>query len=136
LKVENQVQPTPDAIREFLGVEGPVMMVNLLKFREKAAYPDGRDPDLPGREAYGRYAQAMEKLLEARGGRLEFGADVVGLLLGEVEELWDSVGIAYYPSTKALLEIASSAEFQAIEVHRLAGLDGQLNLTCKEGAIA
>ena len=67
MKVENQVQPSPNSIREFIAVEGPLMMVNLLKFREKAAYADGRDPDLSGREAYRRYAQAMKKLLEARG---------------------------------------------------------------------
>lgn len=136
MKVENQVQPSPDSIREFISVEGPVMMVNLLKFREKATYPDGRDPELSGREAYARYAQEMERLLEAQGGRFEFGAEVVGLLLGEVEDLWDTVGIAYYPSSKTLLQIASTPEFQAIEIHRVAGLAGQLNLTCREGTFS
>jgi uncharacterized protein (DUF1330 family) len=129
MKVENQVQPGPEQIREFLSTEGPVLMVNLLKFREKAEYPDGRDPDVSGEEAYGRYAVEMRKLVEASGGRYVFGAKVEGLLLGEVESLWDTVGIVEYPSAKALLQIASTPEFQAIEVHRVAGLEGQLNLT-------
>ncbi len=132
MKVANAVQPVPEQIKDFLAVEGPVAMVNLLKFREKAVYEDGRDPDLSGREAYGRYASAMKKLVEASGGRFIFGAKVASLLLGEVEEMWDQIGIVEYPSSKALLEIAGSPEFQAIEVHRVAGLAGQLNITTRE----
>lgn len=131
MKVENQVRPNPEQIKGFLAVEGPVMMVNLLKFREKAAYPDGRDADLSGAEAYGRYAREMKKLVEASGGRFVFGASVAQLLLGEVEELWDQIGIVEYPSSKALIEISATPEFQAIEVHREAGLAGQLNITSK-----
>ena len=131
MKVENQVAPGPEQIQAFVASEGPVLMVNLLKFREKAAYADGRDPDLSGAEAYARYAAEMRKLVEASGGRFVFGAKVEGLLLGEVESLWDVVGIVEYPSARTLIEIASTPEFQAIEVHRVAGLEGQLNLTTK-----
>lgn len=134
MKVKNQVQPGASQIQEFIKVEGAVMMVNLLKFREKAKYPDGRDPELSGKEAYHRYASVMKTLVEAAGGRFVFAADCKGLLLGEVEELWDQVGIVEYPSSKELLRIASSPDFQAIEEHRLAGLAGQLNITCSESA--
>jgi len=123
MKVENAVHPDPANIKPFIETDGPVCMVNLLKFREKAAYPDGRDPELSGREAYLRYGRAMVKLVEATGGRFIFAAEVKGLLLGEVEELWDEV---------ALIEIASTPEFREIEVHREAGLAGQLNLTTSE----
>jgi hypothetical protein len=73
----------------------------------------------------------MMKLVEAKGGRFHFGASVEGLLLGEVEELWDEVGIVEYPSARALIEIAATPEFREIEVHRVAGLAGQLNLTTR-----
>ncbi|MCP5055330.1 MAG: DUF1330 domain-containing protein [bacterium] len=129
MKVENAVHPDPSNIKPFIETDGKVCMVNLLKFREKAAYPDGRDPELSGREAYLRYGQAMMKLVEAAGGRFVFAAEVKGLLLGEVEELWDEVAIVEYPSSKALIEIASTPEFREIEAHREAGLAGQLNLT-------
>ena len=132
MKVENAVHPDPSSIQPFVETEGPVCMVNLLKFREKAAYPDGRDPDISGREAYMRYGVAMKKLVEQSGGRFIFMAEVKGLLLGEVEELWDEVGVVEYPSPKALIEIASSAAFREIEVHRVAGLVGQLNITTSE----
>ena len=131
MNVENQVRPNPEQVQRFVAVEGPVMMVNLLKFREKAAYPDGRDPELSGAEAYRRYAEVMLKLVTAAGGRFVFASEVDSLLLGEVDELWDQVGIVEYPSAKALIEISMTPEFQAIEVHREAGLAGQLNITTK-----
>jgi uncharacterized protein (DUF1330 family) len=129
MKVENQVTPKPVQVQQFLGTDGPVCMVNLLKFKQKAAYEDGRETQLSGREAYGLYATEMRKLVEASGGRFIFGAAVTGLLLGDVEELWDMVGIVEYSSSKALIEISMTPEFQAIEVHRHAGLAGQLNIT-------
>ncbi len=132
MNVQNQVHPEADQIKDFVTTEGPVCMVNLLKFHEKAQYPDGRDPELSGREAYFRYGSEMRKLVEASGGRFLFSSKINGALLGRVEDLWDAVGIVEYPSARALLEIASTPEFQAIEVHRVAGLAGQLNLTTSE----
>ena len=132
MRVENELAPQPEQIQQFLAVDGPVMMVNLLKFRERAEYADGRDPDISGEEAYMRYATEMRKLVEASGGRFVFGAKVEGLLLGKVETLWDTVGVVEYSSSAALLKIASSPEFLAIEVHRQAGLEGQLNITTSE----
>ena len=132
MKVQNAVQPDPAAIPAFLAVAGEVAMLNLLKFREKAKYEDERETDLSGEAAYELYAQGVRKLVEARGGRFAFGADVVGLLLGEVEEPWDAVAIVVYPSPKTLIEMATSDDYRTIEVHRAAGLAGQLNLTCRE----
>jgi uncharacterized protein (DUF1330 family) len=102
--------------------------VNLLKFHPKAQYPDGRDSDLTGAEAYALYATAVEELLESFGGRIQFSGDVERLMLGEVEELWDAVALAVYPSRKAMLEMMMSEAYQAIADHRTAGLAGQLNI--------
>jgi len=132
MDVENQVHPEPDQVREFVATEGPVCMVNLLRFKEKAEYPDGRDAHLSGREAYMRYANEMKKLVEKSGGRFVFGAAVRGALLGRIAEPWHHVGIVEYPSAKALIQISMTPEFRDIEVHRVAGLAGQLNLTTSE----
>lgn len=135
MKVENQVQPDPESVRDFLsGRDEPVVMVNLLKFRERAAYADGRESDLTGRQAYSLYATEMRKLVEGAGGRFLFGGQVESLLLGQVEELWDMVGLVEYPTPKSLLQIASSPAFQEIEAHREAGLAGQLNIAVRGGA--
>ena len=54
MKVENRVIPTQEQMAGFLapGPEGPINMLNLLKFRDKASYEDGRETQLTGAEAY------------------------------------------------------------------------------------
>ena len=54
MKFENKVMPNDDQMAEFLekGNDEPIYMVNLLKFKDKAEYPDKRETDLSGREAY------------------------------------------------------------------------------------
>ena len=131
MKVTNEVMPSdPKRIAEMqqAGPAGPIVMVNLLKFREKAQYPDGRDADLSGREAYQRYGREVVRLLPKCGGRAIFAGDVRFLALGQVEELWDEIAMAEYPNRAALWAMSTSPEWQAIAVHRSAGLAGQLNI--------
>jgi uncharacterized protein (DUF1330 family) len=130
MNVENRVYPEEDqiaALRE-PGPDGPIVMVNLLKYRERALYRDGRSDDISGREAYYRYANEVEKLLHGVGGRVLYVGAASWLMLGRVEVLWDEVALAEYPSRAALLRLATSPECQAIAVHRDAGLEGQLNI--------
>ncbi|MDA9941422.1 DUF1330 domain-containing protein [Luminiphilus sp.] len=130
MKVVNKVYPNKEQIKGFMEPvsEGPICMVNLLKFKDKAAYEDGRDTDLTGREAYALYEEGVKKLLQEIGGGIGFEGDVARLALGEVEELWDVVALAVWPSRGAMFEVMQSPEMQAISVHRSAGLAGQLNI--------
>lgn len=136
MNVVNQVMPTPQQAMAFFGgtEDGPFVMVNLLKFKAKAEYEDGSEPDLSGAEAYARYGEAVSKLVEGLGGRIRFSGEVTGLLLGEVDELWDMVALAEYPSLAAFREMAMSPAMHAIEHHRKAGLAGQLNIRTRPGA--
>ena len=128
MNVVNHVFPTPEQFVPLAQDPSPtpITMVNLLKFRDKAVYRDGRTDDISGREAYMRYASEMQRIIEREGGKIVFSGDVRGLVIGEVEELWDAVGIVEYPSAAAFQRIALSAEVHAIGVHREAGLAGQL----------
>ena len=133
MKVANKVIPSEEQMIGFVegDIDSPISMLNLLKFKDKAEYEDGRTTDLTGREAYQIYALAVAKLVENTGGKVLFGAEVSRLMLGEVEELWDTVGIAQYPSRKKMLEMIMSPEYAEISVHRNAGLKGQLNIETK-----
>jgi len=129
MNVENRVYPDPEQLAQMSRPgDGPIVMVNLLKFRDKARYPDGRDAELSGREAYHRYGVEVTKMLEALGGRVLFVGDVRSLSLGHVESLWDEVALAEYPSREAFLRMLTSREMRDIAVHREAGLEGQLNI--------
>jgi uncharacterized protein (DUF1330 family) len=128
MHVANKVYPAFEQLMPLAQdpTPGPIAMVNLLKFRDRALYPDGSSHDLSGREAYMRYTAAMRPIVEAAGGRILFVGDARALVIGEVEELWDMVAVAEYPSRAAFHRIATSPEVQAIGVDREAGLAGQL----------
>ena len=131
MEVVNEVMPTSaQRIEEMMqpGPDGPIYMVNLLKFKDRAEYEDGRETDLTGYEAYQLYGRAVSQIIRDYGGEIQFAANVTFLSLGQVEELWDEIAIAKYPNRGALLAMSSSEEWRAASVHRTAGLAGQLNI--------
>ena len=137
MEYKNSVHPTKEQMEGFLegDNETPIAMINLLKFKEKAEYEDGRDTEMSGKEAYQIYATEVQEHLRKVGAEIVFGGAISRLMLGEVEDLWDSVAIARYPSRKAMLEMMMSSDYQESEKHRSAGLLGQLNIETKEGAM-
>jgi uncharacterized protein (DUF1330 family) len=130
MEVKNAVLPNDDQIKGFNEKieDKPIYMINLLKFREKAIYPDKRETNLTGEEAYTIYTQEVENHLLNVGGKPVFGGNVERLMLGEVEDLWDKIFIAMYPSRKAMLQMISNPDYIKSAQHRVAGLEGQLNI--------
>jgi len=131
MKVINEVMPSDPAQMQAMmdkGPEGPIFMVNLLKFKDKAEYEDGRETDLTGRQAYNLYGAVVAGIIRDFGGRVFFAGDTTFLSLGQVEELWDEVAIAVYPERADLLKMSTSEAWQTASVHRAAGLAGQLNI--------
>jgi uncharacterized protein (DUF1330 family) len=128
MNVENALYPTRERIGELMGdtTPDPIVMLNLLKFRARAEYPDGRKSDLTGRQAYNLYGEAMRKVVEREGGKFIFAAEIKSLVIGTVEDMWDIAALVEYPSSAAFARIASSPEVAEIGVHRAAGLAGQL----------
>lgn len=134
MTIENRMTYT-DAQRHTLIADndkGPVCMVNLLKFRDKAVYEDGRETDLSGFEAYDLYGGPMGDLIRANGGKVIYTSLVTSLFVGEADEDWDVVVILEYPSRIKFLELIRSDEAAVFQVHRHAGLAGQLNLATSQ----
>ena len=129
----NRMRNTPEQIAALKDKDDgkPVHMVNLLSFKEKAVYEDSRETTLTGYEAYGLYGEVVSRLITERGGKIMFSAAVAGMVVGEVENVWDAVAIAEYPSFDSFLDMISSQEWLAAEEHRTAGLSGQLNIATK-----
>ena len=129
----NKMSSTDETIGELLQNDDgrPVCMVNLLKFKEKAIYEDGRETSLTGPEAYQIYGEGVAKMIDTIGGKIVFSSVVSGLVVGEVEELWDAVAIAEYPSRQSFADMIASAQWSELAIHRTAGLAGQLNISSK-----
>ena len=118
------VNPSRERIAEFdreTPDDRPIVMVNLLKFRERADYPDG-GPGGSGRDAYLRYSKAVVPLLWEVGGQvLWVGKARAGVIVPEGES-WDEVALVHYPSRRAFLRMVGSAAYQSIMHHRTAAL--------------
>lgn len=105
---------------------GPVVMLNLLRFRERAdyAHAPALEPagGCSGREAYDRYMREMLPLLEASGGAVLFSGTSAPFLIGPPDESWDHVLLVRQASRAAFLAFASDPESQRITAHRTAAI--------------
>jgi uncharacterized protein (DUF1330 family) len=131
VQIVNELFPSrPEQVRTLMesGPQGPVFMVNLLKFKARAQYEDGRATTLTGREAYHIYGRAVTDMLPKYGAMGIFAGDVTALVLGQADSLWDEIAIARYPNRRAMVEMSTSKAWREIAVHRTAGLAGQLNI--------
>ena len=133
MEFNNSVYPTKEQMEGFLEGDDdlPISMVNLLKFKDKAEYEDGRETNLTGAEAYAIYGNEVVEHLKSVRAELVYSGNVTRLMLGEIEELWDMVVIARYPSKKAMLDMIMKPEYIESSIHRTAGLAGQLNIETK-----
>ena len=134
----NALHPTDDQVRDFLAhpkSDGPVYMLNLLKFKDRAGYESGEA--ISGREAYGRYAKAFGEMLRdsgIAGVETVFGGNANAVLIGEGDG-WDAVALVRYPDAKTMFETVSSDDYRKIHKHRKAGLEGQLLIACDGSGI-
>ncbi len=102
----------------------PVVMINLLRYRDKADYGGhpGFEP-CSGSEAYGRYVQHAMHFVSAVGGGLVWQGSPKAVLIGPSQERWDAALLVRYPSKEAFLAMVSDPAYQAITVHRTAALE-------------
>jgi len=133
--VKNVLQPTGDQVRAFRDRKTgePIVMLNLLKFRDRAVYPDGRATDLTGEQAYRLYGQAFKEIMGPQGVKVLYSGAVKGLLIGDGDDLWDAVAVIRYPSTDVMLAMLRDETYQRAQQHRAAGLEGQLLIECGAG---
>ena len=103
--------------------DGPVWMVNLMKYREVADYADGRESAISGRDADDAYSPLDS--LAAVGAAPVFFGDVDQQLLGD-ETTWDRVGVVKYPTRKAFIDMQSLPSFQKSHHHKDAGMESTI----------
>ena len=108
--------------------DGPIWMLNLMSYRERADYADGRDHDLSGREADDRYTP-LGPLAEV-GAEIVFVADVELQFFND-EPAWDRVAVVKYPSRAAFIRMQTLPEFQELHHHKDAGMAQTFVIGCQ-----
>jgi uncharacterized protein (DUF1330 family) len=101
--------------------QSPVVMLNMLRFRDQAAYEDQSEA-CTGREAYKRYSRTSLQTIAAVGGEVIFIGKAHEALIAPADESWHQVFLVRYPSPAAFQSMLSMPEYQAGVRHRTAAL--------------
>ena len=113
------------------GTDGPVVMLNLNKYRERAAYADGRDTGgRSGREVYLDYGIVATQALAAVGARILWATDATTPLIGCDHDAYDEVLAIWYPSRASFVELTNHPGYQDALVHREAALAWSSLIPC------
>jgi uncharacterized protein (DUF1330 family) len=117
------IDPTREAFAAFRanGRPGPIHMLNLVRLRARAAYPDGQEAS--GAEAYAAYARESLPVFSRLGGSIVWRARFEFMLIGPQEERWDRCFIAQYPSVAAFVEMIRDPVYRAAVKHRQAAVE-------------
>lgn len=97
--------------------DGPIFMVNLMKYHEVAAYEGSTDTTVSGREADDRYNPSS--ILNKIGADIMLAADVRTSVIGED---WDRIAIVRYPTRASFIEMQRRKDFAEKHVHKSAGM--------------
>ncbi|MBB96571.1 MAG: DUF1330 domain-containing protein [Rhodobacteraceae bacterium] len=104
----------------------PIQMLNLVRLRAKAAYPDGHalaGKDLTGAAAYRNYGAESGPVFARVGGSITWRGAFETVLIGPADEAWDLAFIARYPHSGAFLDMVTDPAYQPAVVHRQAAVD-------------
>lgn len=114
------IEPTRDQIAAFAnsGIEGPIHMLNLLKFK-----PDG------GAASYAKYSENTVPCLEKVGGKVVYSGRGRMPVIGP--ESWDLILIVEYPSVAKFIEMTSSPDYLKGVHHRTEALEDS-RLVCMQ----
>jgi uncharacterized protein (DUF1330 family) len=99
---------------------GAIHMLNLVRLRERAAYPDGRTAT--GAEAYAAYGRESAPVFERLGGRIVWQGGFELMLIGPEQERWDICFIAEYPTVSAFVEMIRDPLYREAVKHRQAAV--------------
>lgn len=104
--------------------DGPVVMLNLLKFKQGSE------------ESYLRYGDAARAMIEERGGRLVWSGRAEQVLIGDPAADWDAVLLVEYPSRAAFIAMVSSPAYIEAHADRAAGLERTIVVACSPTDVA
>ena len=104
----------------------PIQMLNLIRLKKMATYPEGH-PDhgkgLTGLDAYRAYGRTSAEIFKRVGGKQVWAGKPEVVVTGPADERWDLAFIAEYPSAGAFLAMVTDPEYREHVKHRQAGVE-------------
>ena len=125
---DRHVDPEREAFEAFkkLPRDTPIEMLNLLRFRDRAAYPEDHPcagEAMSGLDAYRRYSKESGPIFSRVGGTMVWSGTPQVVLIGPADERWDAAFIARYPSAAAFLEMVTDPDYRKAVVNRQAAVE-------------
>ena len=111
----------------------PIHMLNLVRFKDRATYPDDHPlagKALTGAEAYANYGKDSSAVFSRVGGSVVWSGMMEAMVIGPAEEHWDAMFIARYPNSGAFLEMVTDPVYRQAVVHRQAAVDTSRLIRC------
>ena len=102
------------------GGDGPVVMLNLNRYRDRSEY-----------ERYGEVALAV---LARLGGKVLWHTQAKQTVIGDDSDQWDEVIAVQYPNAAAFMAFAADPEIVAALPHRTAALERAALICCEPGS--
>jgi len=120
------IDPTKETFGAFRNNDrpGPIQMLNLVSFRDRAQYPENfpNRGEVSGAEAYAAYGRESGPVFSRLGGRIIWRGNFELMLIGPESEHWDECFIAEYPSVAAFVEMVRDPVYREAVVHRQAAV--------------
>ncbi len=116
--MNNNIDPTREQFDEFKALprDTPIMMLNLIRFREQSVYPDGKTT--MGAEAYKAYERESLPIFVRVGGEVIWRGSPESVVIGPSDEHWDIAFIARYPHAGAFMEMLTDDQYKLAVVNR------------------
>ena len=126
--MSGSIDPTREQFDAFKNLprDQPIQMLNLVRVRAKADYPEGHSnhgKGMSGLDAYRAYGRETAELFQSLGGRQIWAGKPETVVTGPLDEQWDLAFIAEYPNAGAFLAMVTNPEYREFVKHRTAGVE-------------
>jgi uncharacterized protein (DUF1330 family) len=124
----NAVDPTRAQFDAFKALprDTPIQMLNLIRFKAVADYPEDHPnhaKGMTGAEAYRAYGQGLAPFLGKLGGRQVWAGRPETVVTGPPDERWDLAFIIEYAGSSAFMAMVTDPDYKEIVKHRTAAVE-------------
>ena len=121
------IDPSPENFKAFkdLPRDEPIHMLNLLRYRDLAEYPQGHvhhGNGWTGRRAYQEYGTTSGPIFRRVGGSIVWRGSFQTMVTGPGDKDWHDGFVAQYPNSAAFFEMIKDPDYQLAVVNRTAAL--------------
>jgi len=115
------INPTPESMAELAAVDGPVIMLNLLAFREMAIEGSVAD-GMTGQAAYQEYGRRVLALGDVFTGDVVTTAPGAAMVIGPEDKHWDEMLVVRYSNVAAFVDMITNPAYQEVVKWRTAAI--------------